>query len=520
MELLTNYKRELLWSFVVFLLFVASGITYNSFVTHEQLANFKKQTIDDRNILIQTVIYSLNKRSDALFNLKINCSDVTQIMHDANDPTKRDNARKQLYTLLQPTYNLMVESGIRQLHFHLPNNISFLRFHKPQKYGDSLQGIRYSIDRVNKTKTVVRGFEEGRIFNGFRNVYPIFHNKIFVGTVEISFSIRAIAQTLLSQDQDSYYALLISKDIVAQKVWRENQKYYLSSKINNHYLWDKKALFSLYNTPKQREVFHNVEYAISHQFNTLSIVKENFLIPFTVDSHHYIAIFKSTYNIQNKPIGYIVTILQNDFIASLTTHEYIGNTLILLAGMLIAFLVFRFLKQDHDNIEFFKQKSYYDPLTQLLNRRGFETIYKTTLHHPHIKKQHFTLFFMDIDYFKKINDQHGHDKGDAVLQKLAQTLKSNLRESDIIARWGGEEFVVLLHNTPTKTAGEIAEKLRKEIEQISADSLPKFTISIGIAYGHTNQKFENILKKADIALYEAKASGRNRVVVHEHQMNA
>ena len=137
-------------------------------------------------------------------------------MNEANDPAKRDAAKKELFKLLEPTYILLQKKGIRQFHFHLPGSISFLRFHKVRKYGDSLKGIRYSIDLVNKTKKIVRGFEEGRIFNGFRNVYPLFYHDKLVGTVEFSYSIRAIAE-LLTSDTVSYYGLLINKKLVQKK---------------------------------------------------------------------------------------------------------------------------------------------------------------------------------------------------------------------------------------------------------------------------------------------------------------
>jgi diguanylate cyclase (GGDEF)-like protein len=118
---------------------------------------------------------------------------------------------------------------------------------------------------------------------------------------------------------------------------------------------------------------------------------------------------------------------------------------------------------------------------------------------------------IDIDHFKLINDAHGHDTGDRILQKIAEILKGRMRVQDTVARWGGEEFVVIVESVTRDEASSIAESLRYMIERGTPEILAT-TISIGVAHSETGQSLDHILKRADEGLYAAKNSGRNTVV--------
>jgi diguanylate cyclase (GGDEF)-like protein len=122
---------------------------------------------------------------------------------------------------------------------------------------------------------------------------------------------------------------------------------------------------------------------------------------------------------------------------------------------------------------------------------------------------------MDVDYFKKINDELGHDIGDDVLVQLGVFLKDSLRGSDKVFRIGGEEFLILLYNTNEANGIEIAEKLRKDVENLSLIPDRTVTVSIGVAGQNSVRDWKQWMKICDKNLYEAKNSGRNRVVVCE-----
>ncbi len=153
-----------------------------------------------------------------------------------------------------------------------------------------------------------------------------------------------------------------------------------------------------------------------------------------------------------------------------------------------------------------------DSLTDLYNRRYFNDIAITLTAIGKRKKTPLSLLMMDIDKFKAINDNYGHAVGDNVIRLLADKLLEYTRESDIVARLGGEEFAIILTNTDKKNAFAIAENLRKKIEQLSFNEIT-FTVSIGVNEFDYDQdtSIHDSLNRADKALYSAKKSGRNRV---------
>ena len=157
-----------------------------------------------------------------------------------------------------------------------------------------------------------------------------------------------------------------------------------------------------------------------------------------------------------------------------------------------------------------------DALTNLNNRRQFEVRLKQEIATTKRQKNPLCAMMIDIDFFKKVNDTYGHASGDIVLRTVASIIKEHLRESDIPSRYGGEEFAVLLPYTHIEEAKIVGERLRKAVEktQISIDKKNiNVTISMGLAEFSSIETGEDLFKRADRALYEAKESGRNRVCV-------
>lgn len=152
----------------------------------------------------------------------------------------------------------------------------------------------------------------------------------------------------------------------------------------------------------------------------------------------------------------------------------------------------------------------HDLLTQILNRRKLYSLINNALQIQKIQEINSIIMF-DIDYFKEINDTYGHDIGDKVLIESAKVIKNNLRNNDYFARWGGEEFMILLKNTPQNKAFLIAEKLRKKLFEYKYENLPKITASFAVTSIKQNDSMDILLKRVDLALYEAKNSGRNKV---------
>ncbi len=161
--------------------------------------------------------------------------------------------------------------------------------------------------------------------------------------------------------------------------------------------------------------------------------------------------------------------------------------------------------------------SHHDSLTGLLNRRAFEYLLDRECQRLQRFGEQFSLLILDIDHFKRINDRLGHAAGDAVLTAIAQTLQNHAREVDRVARFGGEEFCVLLPRTTDEGAIQAAERLRAAIHATTIawhDEMITVTISTGLATAlEPGESLEDLLRRADLALYQAKSEGRNRVVM-------
>jgi diguanylate cyclase (GGDEF)-like protein len=158
-----------------------------------------------------------------------------------------------------------------------------------------------------------------------------------------------------------------------------------------------------------------------------------------------------------------------------------------------------------------------DPLTGLQNRRSLFDLGRIELARSQRMGRPFCCLMLDLDHFKKFNDQYGHLIGDLVLQEFAQRSKSAVREIDLIGRYGGEELVVLLPETDSDTAMQVAERLRRSVEQPSikiSDRELHITVSIGASRKDENTPtLETLIARADQAMYIAKYRGRNQVAM-------
>ncbi|GEM_PF-4225072 len=156
--------------------------------------------------------------------------------------------------------------------------------------------------------------------------------------------------------------------------------------------------------------------------------------------------------------------------------------------------------------------AFLDPLTQIFNRRFFMIRATADFNNSISRGEPCSVIMVDIDHFKKFNDTYGHQYGDEVLKTVAGILSSSLRDSDILGRYGGEEFVVFLPGTTIKEAERIAERLRQAVEKYPM-AKENITISLGVTQCMAGESLESAIERADKALYRAKENGRNRVEV-------
>jgi diguanylate cyclase len=165
----------------------------------------------------------------------------------------------------------------------------------------------------------------------------------------------------------------------------------------------------------------------------------------------------------------------------------------------------------------YREEALKDPLTRIDNRRCFEKKLKDAISNASADGSSLCLIIADIDHFKKVNDTHGHLVGDNVLRMVAATIKDSIKGKDMAARIGGEEFSILLPDTPFDGAMKLANDMRLSFERLdlkkksTGESLGKITLSFGVAKYKTNEATEDFVNRADKALYKSKNTGRNKV---------
>lgn len=161
------------------------------------------------------------------------------------------------------------------------------------------------------------------------------------------------------------------------------------------------------------------------------------------------------------------------------------------------------------------QLSNSDKLTGIANRRYFQSQLAIFIENYQNEQVPFSLLIIDIDYFKQVNDTYGHLVGDEILMKLATILKDNARPEDTVARFGGEEFTIILDNTNSDQALMMAKKFNKQVENVIWPTIGRLTISIGCATYLPNDTEDTLFQHADDALYESKRNGRNQATLYE-----
>jgi signal transduction histidine kinase len=242
---LQNTRKKKMLIFVLLGIFLLFEISLYLLLFNEKALKsqqfLKEKTVANEKIFAQSY-HQYKMLASVVFQNSINTEHVRRILLDAK--TNKESARERLYEHLLPTYEMMQAHNLKQLHFHLKNNESFLRFHRPQKHGDNLSEFRETIAWVNKTKEPIDGFEEGRIFNGFRFVFPLFYQNEHLGSVEVSFSVLSLMREFL-EHYDLKSDFFIKKSIVDTKLMDDEKQNYVQSPLKDFYTEKKVSDFIL-----------------------------------------------------------------------------------------------------------------------------------------------------------------------------------------------------------------------------------------------------------------------------------
>ena len=211
----------------------------------------------------------------------------------------------------------------------------------------------------------------------------------------------------------------------------------------------------------------------------------------------------------------------NEWLEASYTFEFKSRLIYSFLTVSCLFAFYEYVRQNsfrriQEMSQNFERQAMCDPLSGLLNRRGMREKLQSEFDRSQRYKNNLTVMMCDIDHFKAVNDQYGHDKGDEVINSLGTIFKSGLRKQDSLARWGGEEYLFLLPETSGKQGLQLAEKLRCEIavtQYKQNDKTFSVTVSIGLHQIAATDTINQAITKADTNLYKAKEQGRNRCII-------
>lgn len=276
-------------------------------------------------------VESYNKATEILHKEVISRPEILYWVAQANtsDTSQQNEARQQLYRMLKDTYITLQGFDLRQLHFHLPDGTSFLRFHRPDKFGDNLLSARYSVKLVNESKKSVQGFEEGRIFSGFRYVFPLFYKEQHVGSVETSVNFNAVTKAM-KQVIPHEFKMMLKKQVIEATVRSDERNNYQATNLSDDYIEE---------TEFANLAAHNPISQINQQIHPLvrdQLSREqSFIIGAQVDNKNYLAVFVPIHNIQRKMVGYLVDYHQNDALVELKVFFYEDYVKLTIINMLV-----------------------------------------------------------------------------------------------------------------------------------------------------------------------------------------
>ncbi|MDQ7055287.1 MAG: GGDEF domain-containing protein [Persephonella sp.] len=406
----------------------------------------------------------------------------------------RNKSKREIqlvYRKLLPLYKDIKRYQITYLQIKTPEGKVLLRFHKKQK-------------PKNTSRLSLFSLPQKEITGGFKFINELYYNNYFIGTVEIIISYEAIKDQLRKIFRGEYI-FLIRKDVLESKISRE-RKSYVQSEIHPDFFYETGSV-KKYQIPV--EVLSKINLELKEKVKEKIEKLRNFAVDVEVNGDEYVVSFIVITDMTGKKIGYLVYYELDN------TVKLFNDTFIVmyLSVEIALFAMLSFLINIRSRSEKFRILSEIDTLTGIYNKGKFNQVLDTELKKVKRYRRPLGLILFDIDHFKKINDAYGHQVGDYILKTIAEIVKKNIRDTDIFARWGGEEFVIIAPETDINGTKILAEKLRNAIEENRFDRVGKVTASFGVTEATSEDTIDSIVHRADEALYLAKEKGRNRVEI-------
>jgi putative nucleotidyltransferase with HDIG domain len=329
---------------LTFLSGLFSFYLYQSYLADK--AQIESRLLSNLTNLYESALTTYRLNAHAVYDNIIMRPDVLSILRQTEGASARKMSalHDELLQVLSSRYqNLKNKLNLRQLHFHLPDGRSLLRMHRPNTYGDPLFDVRHSVRLANTNHIYVEGFEEGRIFNGYRYVFPMHDNNRHLGSVEISVSISAIIKQLSHIHKQHAFYFMLDKTIFAQKVFEEEKSNYGNSKLSEAFVIDEEV----------RSRFDDSFEPCLDRLAVNSIVQnqlrdfKQFVRSSQIGERAVIATFLPIYNVNNQAVAYLVAFENNPVIQARfeTLKTQLVMTLLL---ALLVFTVVRYLLLRHE----------------------------------------------------------------------------------------------------------------------------------------------------------------------------
>lgn len=313
-----------------------------------ELNTYLQKKTSNLQIAYEKVVDTYSIPAKLIFDLEINNDKILGLLFETlnADSVELHVQRKQLYKELIDPYNKLIKHNYRQLHFHLPDNRSFLRFHHPEKYGDDLTDIRSSVRNTNKKITYSQGFEGGKILSAFRYVFPLQHKDKHLGSVEFSVSYIGILSKI-EENYDIICNFLISKEAIHKKVPESELYHYLACQANSKFYVEKegheeirkKTLHDLPFPKIFKEFYANPEAKkLFDSFESGSLITE-------INNKDFVVTILRILNFEDEPVAYIAAIEKDQEKRSIYyAHLLTGAIRIILLLMFLTLLIVTFLK--------------------------------------------------------------------------------------------------------------------------------------------------------------------------------
>lgn len=420
--------------------------------------------------------------------------------------------RKELLIHAASLFSQMKQDfSITHMYFTGLDKVNFLRVHAPSRHGDVIN--RITMQQASSTGVMAHGVEMGPLGTfTLRLVSPWYdeETKKLIGYVEIGMEIDHVLKKL-HEFFGVEVLMVVKKSFLNRELWEEGMRTF--GRIPR---WDQ---------------FANVVINEPLDDGISSLVTQSIVDGEGVPEKGIRLLYQeAVYRVMNLPLidaggknvaemVLVSDISSTELLARKTAYGGILTSL-LLGSLLVVFfywLVGRIGKHIETDNRRLADMATHDGLTKLYNHRMFYSLMFEELERAHRYKHSVSLLMIDIDFFKKVNDNYGHQAGDVVLRELSQLLGAEMRDIDLICRYGGEEITIILPETTLQQAKNTAERLRAKVMAhnfiIDAGESISITISIGVASVEPEQKGDvaTLVSEADTALYYAKEHGRNRV---------